>query len=181
MVKKIITAALLTAAPLMASAASSGHLVAGADYLNIQIGDGDGQTISMNVAALTVGYPMYYGKVFRLTPEVRFGQGIGSDEYNAAGTSMDFEVSSFSSFALRTEMDLTNQFYIFATPAISYLDLKGSVNYGSGTFEASADGSDFTFGAGLGFKLTDRISTEVRYEAFDEETDVYNIGLRMNF
>ncbi|SHO56506.1 outer membrane beta-barrel protein [Vibrio quintilis] len=176
MIKKLITATLLTATPFFAF---SGNMVTGVDYVNLKLTDGD-DSITLGGVAATFGYTEHMGKMFRLTPEVRLGTGVVSDTYNYAGSSLDIELSSFVSLSVKTELDLTNRIYLFAAPSWSYTDLTVSVNYGGTSYEGSGDDSDFGLGAGAGFKITDQISTEFRYEAYDD-TDAYSIGLRMNF
>lgn len=130
--------------------------------------------LGVELAAIvgTVGYEFNLGDGVSITPELRLGTGLDDSRLFMG------RVELGRLFGAATRMTYTFQdpgFYLYGT--VSYVDYKIKA---SGPFFRNSSGTEFGFGAGLGYHFTNNVGFEVQYENVDS-TDVVTGAFRFRF
>lgn len=144
-------------------------LVGGVNYSRISDEDA-GVSVDLSALSGSIGYSFDTSTAFRIVPEARVGFGISDD--TVSGVKVKLE--SFYGIDVRGEFGDT--LYGFIVP--SYTNYRTKATFGG--LSASDNSWEFGIGGGVGYHLNDQVAVEASYENIDS-TDVYNIGLRVNF
>lgn len=119
-----------------------------------------------------LGYEYSIAENVTLTPEVRFGVGIGDDSFGGASV----ELGTFYGVNLRAQWNTSSNIYFYLQPSYVNFELEASV----GGISASDDTWEFGAGAGVGYQATEKLGFELSYEDFDGAS-VISAGLRFSF
>lgn len=172
MFKKSVIALSLLTLPLTASANWS----AGGGYAKLS-DDLDGDDLSIGMLYGTVAYEFNKAdSPYSIMPEISLGTGISDDKIGR----VEIEVDRFFALSLRGQYNYDNGAYLFVQP--SYANLKVTANFTSNfnNNKESDDNWEFGFGAGVGKKLTEKMSIEAAYSNYDD-TDLISIGFKYDF
>jgi len=148
---------------------------------NWQVGGGFG-TLSENADDEDVSLNIIYGSVaykiqkddsnFFFVPELRLGKGIGDDSIS----DVTVDVERFIALSVRGQYEYGNGAYAYVVP--SYANLKGKVTYKGKS--ASDDNWEFGFGAGIGYRLNEKVSVEASFEKYDD-IDLLSASFKYTF
>lgn len=139
-------------------------------YANYNEEDG-GVDISLGAVYASAGYEYTSGKM-TFMPELRLGVGVGDDTLFG----VNVEIDTFIAASVRGQYNVTDSFGVFLQPAYGRLEVSASASGQS----ASNDTTEFGFGGGASFKISDTASLEALYETFDG-TDIISFGARFTF
>lgn len=132
--------------------------------------------LDFGVIAASAGYTFKVTEQFSVMPELRLGQGIENDSVEVFSTDVKLEIKSFTSVSVRGQYEFNDNWYGFAAPSYTNLDVKASALGQSG----SDDEWELGINAGLGYKINDVMSLEASLERFDG-TDFIGAGFKVNF
>lgn len=132
--------------------------------------------LDFGVIAASAGYAFKVNEQFTVMPELRLGIGIENDSVEILSTDVKLEIKRFTSISVRGQYQLDDQWYAFAAPSYTNLDVEASALGQSD----SDDEWEFGFNTGLGYKINEVMSLEASYENFDG-TDFIGAGFKVNF
>ena len=144
--------------------------------------EGTGVNVDLGAIAVSAGYRFNIGEGFALIPEVRFGVGIGEDDFvDVDGDEIEVEIADYYSIGLRIQYEPNDQLYLFVAPTWMEAEL-GFKATCCDIPDASEDDIGFAFGAGL--NIDEKRSIELGYESYDvdgTDLDMLNFTLRLSF
>lgn len=120
-----------------------------------------------------IGYEYKLDKII-IMPEIRLGVGVGDENIlidigDGQATEVILEIDNFISASLRGQYNLNDKFGVFFQPSLSILEKS-----------ITDDDIEFTMGAGVAFKISDKVQFEAIYESIDDN-DAVSVGLRFKF
>jgi len=171
--RKAIFGTVLLATTTYSFAAPSDHFVGGIGFAQLN-DDVLVNEVSLNAVFGSLGYEYKVTNTFTLIPELRVGLGVGDDTVTYNNVSVDVELDEFIAFSVKGQLDLSEQFYLFANPSYGRVGLSASHSNGS----ASDSSAEFGVGFGAGLQISNSTALELSYEDFNG-TDA--IGLSLKF
>jgi opacity protein-like surface antigen len=130
-----------------------------------------GVDINLGAIYASAGYEYTSGKM-TFMPELRLGVGVADDTVFG----VNVEIDSFVVASIRGQYNVTDSFGVFLQPSYG----RSAVSASAGGQSASDNTTEFGFGGGATFKLSETTALEASYESFDG-TDVISFGARFTF
>lgn len=163
---------------LLTGSSAFGQLVGGFGYANINVDLEDIGSVNIGAGYVSLGYNVKVSSAQELAfmPEVRFGTGLADDTIDVFSVPVEVSADRFVSISLRIQYDVNERFYVYASPAYTYLKAEASAG------DVSESSSDWEFGAGLGagLKLAKALAVELNTELY-EDTVVVGGSLKYFF
>ena len=154
--------------------------VLGLGYNNAELED-SGVNVDLGAIAVSAGYRFNIGEGFALIPEVRFGVGIGEDNFVVDGEQIEVEIADYYSIGLRIQYEPNDQLYLFVAPTRMEAELGFKATFGD---IPDASENDIGFALGAGLNIDEKRSIELGYESYDvdgTDLDMLNFTLRLSF
>ena len=129
------------------NAVADAGLYVGANYGQVEYEESAG-SLDFTAASAIIGYNL--SSTFGI--EARYAQGLGDDDIGGTSVDIDTMTSVLARLSLQNDANLTP--YVLAGYTQGKLEAEG---IGSETAE------DFTYGFGLGFRITDKLSLTAEY------------------
>ena len=170
---KTVQHALVLAALLSFSGTASAQWVAGVGYVDLSEDIFD-DNLRLGGIYGSIGYEWELESNVKIVPELRVATGVADDFLQAFGT--DFELDYFVAFGVRAQYEFDSGFYAYAVP--SYGRVKLTADFGPS--QITEGESEFGFGAGAGYRFSDKVAAEISLEDFDG-TDALSLGFRFAF
>lgn len=189
--RNILASSALTLGGMLAAAQASAQ-----GYLGFSVGQSDiddeitaGLITSGTVDGKDTAWKLFGGYLF--TPNfglelayVDLGEVSYSGSFFASPvTGGKVEVNGFNVAALGS-FPVTEQFSLFGKLGLFIWEAKASDTTGGAPFAAKEDGSDLSFGVGIGYHFTRNLGVRAeweRFEAADADADLVSIGLVWRF
>ena len=140
-----------------------------------------GLNVDLGAIAVSAGYRFNIGEGFALIPEVRFGVGIGEDNFLVVGEQIEVEIADYYSIGLRIQYEPNDQLYLFVAPTRMEAELGFKATFGD---IPDASENDIGFALGAGLNIDEKRSIELGYESYDvdgTDLDMLNFTLRLSF
>lgn len=166
--KKLFASLIFTVTAVSVSAADyyapSDNMIGGLSYISLSDDDVD-VTVGALVGSIASKHRLNHR--FSLVPELRLGVGVKDDKVSVGTVKMEY----FASLAVKTQFDVNEAVYVFATPSYAYRSLKASSNTDIGS------DSSFGIGAGAGFEFYPGVAAELSYDRYSH-TGVTSLGIK---
>lgn len=173
---KIKSTLLLAALTSVLSTSAFANFNISAGYTNLS-SDTDDFDVSLNAITLGLGYEFQQpDSKFSFMPEIRFGQGTGSDSVRVYGVSVDVEAESYTAISVRAAYQVSDVVKVYVQPLYANLEIKASYAGYSDTEDSWETG----FGAGVNFETHKNWSFDLEYNRFDD-TNVFAGNVRYKF
>ncbi|SBS34927.1 hypothetical protein MAQ5080_03018 [Marinomonas aquimarina] len=166
--KKVLAGVILTMTAASVSAANyyapSDNLIGGLSYVSLSEDD-----VDVTVGALVGSIASQHNVTdqFSLVPELRLGAGVKDDKVVLGEVKLEY----FAAISVKAQLDVTDSFYVYASPSYAYRSLEASSGIDIGS------DSDFGIGAGAGFEFYPGVAAELSYERFSN-FGVASFGLK---
>lgn len=165
---KVFASLVVAVTAVSASAADyyapSEDFIGGLSYVSLSDDDVD-VTVGALVGSIASKHSI--SSRFSLVPELRLGVGVKDDDMLLGTVKMEY----FASIAVKTQLDLNESFYVFASPTYAYRSLKASSNSDIGS------DSSFGVGAGAGIEFYPGVAAELSYERYSH-AGLTSIGIK---
>ena len=113
---------------------------------------------SLDFTAATGGLGYNLSSTFGV--ELRYGQGMSDDSVQGTSFDIDKIVSVLGRLSLQNDTNITP--YILAGYTRGWIDIEGG---------GTAKAEDFSFGAGVGFDITPKLSISAEYFSYIDKND----------
>lgn len=189
--KKVLAGVLLGS--VFSSSAIAGSMTGGVLLSQFKADD-----LSLNTLSGSFGYQFDVNERFSVTPELRLGFGIGTDndQEEVDGNFYDIEnkISNFNSLGVKFEYMATEKAYLLfdvISLKLKFADTEHVINKtsftGTGVTSSTTviksggtSNREMGFGFGAGYNVSERASIEARYEKV-KELKVLSAGLKFKF
>jgi OOP family OmpA-OmpF porin len=188
---KFLAASALALSAMLASTQASAQF-----FIGGSIGQGDiddevteGLITSGTVDGKDTAFKIFGGYMFNRhfgveAAYVNFGEATYSgDFFGAPVTGGKIEIDGFNLSAIGS-LPITEQFSIFGKAGLFLWDAEASDTTAGLPFSAKDDGSDLSFGIGLGYNFTRNLGVRAEWEMFETDTadvNLLSVGLLWRF
>ena len=129
-------------------------------------------SLEMDAVGIALGYQIGVMDGVTFAPRLRWATGVSESSISNGFEIGTAELEQFFALSIRGRYELHPRIYGFLEPSYGYTKI--SARYAA--VSDSSEAWELGMGAGLGLKLTDRLSLEVQSEKYDD-TRVVSAGL----
>lgn len=179
-VLRLITIVAITMSSINAIAEISLYAGLGASRINISGNDGSVDINPDSITLNTVNAKFGAQLTKHLQAEIRGGLGSKDATVEALGVKVDLKLEHFYGAYIKAGVPDLESFFPYILLGYTEIELEGS----SGGVSVSESDNDFSYGVGIDFKLSDRVSINTEFANLYDKTSKWNAltaGIVFNF